>query len=107
MESRKGSQLRQDNGGRFRSTVAYYDRYRLDYPQRLLARVAAVAGLGAGDPVLDLGTGTGMLAVGVARLVIAVIALDPEPEMLAAAALRAKAAGASVDFREGSSAGLH
>jgi len=98
---------RQDGESRFRSTVAYYDRYRLDYPQRLLARVATLAGLKSGDPVLDLGTGTGMLAIGFARLGMAVTAMDPEPDMLAAAAQQAKAAGVIVNFREGGSADLH
>jgi len=87
--------------------VAYYDRYRLDYPQRLLARVAALGGLAPGDRVLDLGTGTGMLAIGFARLGMAVTALDPEPGMLAAARDRAAAAGVTVDFRQGGSADLH
>jgi ubiquinone/menaquinone biosynthesis C-methylase UbiE len=86
--------------------VAYYDRYRLGYPQRLLARVSALAGLAPGDPVLDLGTGTGMLAIGFAQLGMAVTALDPEPEMLAAAAEQAMAAGVTVDFRPGGSADL-
>ena len=99
--------MRQDSGGRFRSAVAYYDRYRLDYPQRLLARVAALGGLAPGDPVLDLGTGTGMLAIGFARLGMAVTALDPEPDMLAAAAERADAAGVTLDLRQGSSGDLH
>lgn len=99
--------MRQDHERRFQSTVAYYDRYRLDYPQRLLARVAALAGLQPGDPVLDLGTGTGMLAVGFARAGMAVTALDPEPDMLAAAAEQARAAGVKVDFAVGGSAGLH
>lgn len=97
---------RQDSGTPFRSTVAYYDRYRLDYPQRLLARVRDLAGLRCGDPVLDLGTGTGMLATGFAKLGMAVTAMDPEPDMLAAAAERAKAAGVTVDLAEGGSADL-
>jgi ubiquinone/menaquinone biosynthesis C-methylase UbiE len=98
--------LRQDGENRFGSTVAYYDRYRLDYPQRLLARVAALGGLAAGDPILDLGTGTGMLAIGFARLGMAVTALDPEPGMLAAAAERADAAGVRLDLRQGDSTDL-
>ena len=99
--------MRQDSGSRFRTTVAYYDRYRLDYPQRLLVRVRDLAGLKAGDPVLDLGTGTGMLATGFAKLGMAVTAMDPEPDMLAAAAERARAAGVRVDLAEGGSADLH
>ncbi len=79
--------------------MAFYERYRLGYPDRLLKRVAALAGLGPDDSVLDLGTGTGMLAIPLARMGYRVTALDPEPAMLAAA--RAAAAGTSVDFREG------
>jgi ubiquinone/menaquinone biosynthesis C-methylase UbiE len=98
--------LRQDSGGRFRTAVTYYDRYRLDYPQRLLARVRQLAGLRPGDPVLDLGAGTGMLAIGFAKLGMTVTAMDPEPDMLAAAAGRAKAAGVAVDLAAGGSADL-
>jgi ubiquinone/menaquinone biosynthesis C-methylase UbiE len=100
------SKTGQDQKRRFQSTVAYYDRYRLDYPQRLLARVRDLAGLRSGDPVLDLGTGTGMLATGFAKLGMAVTAMDPEPDMLAATAERAKAAGVTVDLAEGGSADL-
>jgi ubiquinone/menaquinone biosynthesis C-methylase UbiE len=88
---------------RFQSTVAYYERYRLAYPDRLIARVAALAGLKAGDPVLDLGAGTGMLTVGFARLGMAVTAMDPEPDMLAACEAQARAAGIAVTLRRGSS----
>jgi ubiquinone/menaquinone biosynthesis C-methylase UbiE len=88
---------------RFRSAVAYYDRYRLAYPARLIARVAGFAGLKAGDSVLDLGTGTGMLAIAFARAGMAVTAMDPEPEMLEAARAKAVAAGVSLNFVQGSS----
>src|ERR1700735_4868282 len=89
--------------GRFASTVAYYQRYRLAYPDRLIARVAALAGLKPGDPVLDLGAGTGMLAVGFAELGVGVTAMDPEPGMLAACGEAARAAGVTVTLRQGSS----
>jgi ubiquinone/menaquinone biosynthesis C-methylase UbiE len=88
---------------RFKSTVAYYQRYRLDYPDRLIARLAALAGLRPGDPVLDLGAGTGMLAVGFARLGMAVTAMDPEPDMLAVCEEAARAAGVTIGLRLGSS----
>ena len=45
---------------RFQSAVPYYERYRLAYPERLIARVVALAGLKPGDAVLDLGCGPGL-----------------------------------------------
>ncbi|MBA2590118.1 MAG: class I SAM-dependent methyltransferase, partial [Alphaproteobacteria bacterium] len=88
---------------RFAGTAAFYERYRLDYPERLLARLAGLMGLKAGDAVLDLGCGTGMLAVGFARLGMAVTAMDPEPDMLAAAQGAADTAGVTVNFVQASS----
>ena len=70
---------------RFRDTVPDYQQHRLDYPPRLIARLVALAGLQPGDPVLDLGCGPGHLAIPLARMGMAVTAMDPEPEMLAAA----------------------
>ena len=69
---------------RFQSAVPYYERYRLGYPERLIARVVALLGLAPGDAVLDLGCGPGSLAVPFAKAGMAVTAADPEPEMLAA-----------------------
>jgi ubiquinone/menaquinone biosynthesis C-methylase UbiE len=88
---------------RFAGTVAFYARYRLAYPDRLIARVAALAGLRPGDSVLDLGAGPGMLAVGFASAGMAVTAMDPEPGMLAACEDAARAAGVTLTLRQGSS----
>jgi SAM-dependent methyltransferase len=88
---------------RFRSAVSYYERFRLAYPERLIARVAGLVGLAPGDAVLDLGTGPGFLAVPFARLGMAVTAADPEPEMLDAAASAAQAAGVSLNLWQGGS----
>jgi ubiquinone/menaquinone biosynthesis C-methylase UbiE len=87
----------------FAGTVAYYDRYRLAYPDRLIARVVGLAGLRPGDAVLDLGCGTGMLAMAFARQGMTVTAMDPEPAMLEEARHRAQAAGLEVTFRPGGS----
>src|ERR1700761_5337560 len=87
--------------GLFAGNVAFYERYRLGYPDRLLRRLVAEAGLRPGDSVLDLGTGTGMLAIPFARMGLKVTALDPEPAMLAAA--RAAAGDLPIDFRAGGS----
>jgi ubiquinone/menaquinone biosynthesis C-methylase UbiE len=92
--------------GLFAGNVAFYERYRLGYPDRLLRRVVALAGLQPGDSVLDLGTGTGMLAIPFAQRGLRVTALDPEPAMLAAAKAAAEASGAAIDFRAGGSQDL-
>jgi ubiquinone/menaquinone biosynthesis C-methylase UbiE len=88
---------------RFRSTVAYYERYRLAYPDRLIARVAGLLGLKPGDAVLDLGAGTGMLAIPFARLGMAVTAMDPEPDMLGTCESLAREAGVTLRTVAGSS----
>jgi SAM-dependent methyltransferase len=87
----------------FAGTVAFYQRYRLAYPDRLIVRVATLLGLKPGDAVLDLGCGTGMLAIPFARLGMTVTAIDPEPEMLAAARSAAQAAGVMLTLLQGSS----
>jgi SAM-dependent methyltransferase len=88
---------------RFRANVPYYARYRLGYPDSLIARVAAVVGLKAGEPVMDLGCGPGLLAIPFAQAGMAVTAVDPEPEMLSVLRTAADEAGVTVDVREGSS----
>jgi hypothetical protein len=87
---------------RFRSAASFYG-HRLAYPDRLIRRVAALAGLSPGDAVLDLGTGPGLLAVPFAGLGMAVTAADPEPAMLEFAASAAAAAGVRLTLWQGSS----
>jgi SAM-dependent methyltransferase len=88
---------------RFQSAVPYYQRYRLAYPERLIARVIALLRLGPGAPVLDLGCGPGSLAVPFAKAGLRVTAADPEPEMLAAAEAAAAAAGVGLTLWRGGS----
>ena len=88
---------------RFRGNVPFYLRYRLGYPDLLIDRIAAVAGLRVGEAVLDLGTGPGLLAVPFARGGMAVTAIDPEPDMLAVLRERAVEERVSLDVRVGSS----
>jgi ubiquinone/menaquinone biosynthesis C-methylase UbiE len=87
---------------RFQSAVAFY-HHRLFYPDRLIRRVIALTGLAAGDAVLDLGTGPGLLAVPFAQAGMAVTAADPEPLMLDAAAAAAQAANVSLSLFQGGS----
>jgi SAM-dependent methyltransferase len=89
---------------RFRSTAAYYTRYRVPYPDELIARVAERAGLQTGERLLDLGCGPGQLGIAFARMTGAkVTGIDPEPEMLETARADADKAGVTVDFVHGSS----
>jgi ubiquinone/menaquinone biosynthesis C-methylase UbiE len=91
------------HASRFRSTVPYYTRYRLGYPARLIERVIELTGMSKGDPLLDLGTGPGLLAVPFAVAGMRVTAADPEPAMLAAADEAARAAGVKLTLWGGSS----
>jgi SAM-dependent methyltransferase len=70
---------------RYRSAAAHYERGRVPYAPALIRRVAEVTGLGARHRVLDLGCGPGPLARSFAPLAREVVAIDPAPEMLAAA----------------------
>lgn len=88
---------------RFQSTAAFYLRYRIPYPDRLIARVANRSGLQIGDRLLDLGCGPGQLGIAFARLGAQVTAMDPEPEMLDAATEGARKAGVDIAVRKGSS----
>ena len=88
---------------RFQSAAAHYLAGRPAYASRLIERVAERCGLRNTDRVLDLGCGPGQLAVAFAPLVGAVVAMDPEPEMLAIAGQAAAAAGVEIAFVNGSS----
>jgi SAM-dependent methyltransferase len=88
---------------RFRSAVPFYARYRLGYPDSLIARTAVLVGLKPGDAVMDLGCGPGLLSVPLAKLGFKVIAIDPEPDMVAACRAAADEAGVAVEVRQGSS----
>jgi len=68
--------------GLFRGTAAYYDRYRLPYPDVMiedLARRSHVPGRGR---LLDLACGTGQLAFALRRWFGEVWAVDAEPDMV-------------------------
>lgn len=69
--------------GLFRGAAAYYARFRPQYPAELIERLAAAAGLDERSRVLDLGSGPGHVAIPLSRHAAEVVAVDPEPEMLA------------------------
>lgn len=77
----------------FAGAADYYQRFRPRYPDALFADLVERCALGRGKRVLDLGCGPGFLAVPLAALGAEVIAVDPQPEMLAAGRAAAKALG--------------
>lgn len=79
--------MRSDFAG---TTAQYYAGFRRDLPADQTRRLITAAGLRADDIALDLGCGTGQLAVPLAQHCAAVVAIDPEPDMLAG--LRARRA---------------
>jgi SAM-dependent methyltransferase len=78
----------------YRGTAAYYDQYRLAYPEVMiedLARAARVSGRGR---LLDLACGTGQLAFPLRQWFADVWAVDQEPDMVDMVRVKAAAAGA-------------
>ena len=74
----------------FEGTVPYYVRYRVPYPEALLSEVCEQAQLTGRGKLLDLGCGTGELAIRLAPRFQEVTAVDPDAEMLAAAQQKAR-----------------
>jgi SAM-dependent methyltransferase len=70
----------------FRGAAAHYLTCRPPYAGLLIRRVVELTGLGRQHTMLDLGCGPGVLARAFSPLAGTVVAMDPEPEMLAAAA---------------------
>ncbi|MFD1147389.1 class I SAM-dependent methyltransferase [Saccharothrix hoggarensis] len=73
----------------------YYHRYRRGYPPEAIDAVAGAFGLTADDTAVDLGCGTGQLALPLAARLRAVVGVDPEPDMLAHARRAAAEQGLS------------
>ncbi|QDV52587.1 class I SAM-dependent methyltransferase [Gimesia fumaroli] len=77
----------------FRGTVPYYSRYRVPYPEPLLAKIRTKSALSGQGSLLDLGCGTGEIALRMAPFFRDVTAVDIDPEMLAAAEQKAQKRG--------------
>lgn len=95
------------DGDRFATTARYYAAHRPGYSDRIFAYLGDRFDLGASDRVLDLGCGTGEIAVPIADQVGAVVAMDPEPAMLTEVERRAATrSDDTITVREGSDADL-
>jgi len=66
----------------FRSTAPYYARYRPGYPSEFFSCLVEFQQLDGTQEALDLGCGTGQIAIPLAASVRHVIAVDPQPDML-------------------------
>ena len=86
--SRRSASPQDDRRWVFNRLAAEY-RHRPGYPPALLARLRALGG-GPGSRVAELGAGTGLLSLPLARLGARVVAVEPARAMLEA--LRARAA---------------
>jgi SAM-dependent methyltransferase len=76
------------------ATASCYALYRRDAPDALIEAAVRAVGLSDLDVALDLGCGTGQVTVPLSRYTNAVLAVDPEPNMLAG--LRARLAATEV-----------
>ena len=72
----------------YRGSAAYYDRYRLPYPEAMLTDLIRRAEISGHGRLLDLACGTGQLAFPLRRWFREVWAVDSEPDMVEA--VRAK-----------------
>jgi SAM-dependent methyltransferase len=76
----------------YRGAAAHYLRGRPPYSRELGTTLAAAAGLDGAGRLLDVGCGPGSLAIELADRFREVLGLDPDADMLAVAAERARAA---------------
>ncbi|MFE3760402.1 class I SAM-dependent methyltransferase [Streptomyces sp. NPDC059104] len=87
--------------------MPYYARFRPAYDDHLFTLLGTRFALDGTQRVLDLGAGPGTLTLPLAALVREVIAVDPEPDMLAEGRRLASEAGVGgIDWRLGDSGTL-
>ena len=89
-----------DPRDRFSGAADAYARYRPSYPDALVDWVIADASLRPGDPVADVGCGTGLFTRRLAARGLDVVGIDPNEDMLAAA----RAAGGGPRYARGEAA---
>jgi SAM-dependent methyltransferase len=92
--SRRAIRVEDDERWVFNRLAADYAA-RPGYPEALVARLVALAG-GPGRRVAELGAGTGLLALALARAGLCVHAVEPARAMLEALRVAAEAPGAAV-----------
>jgi SAM-dependent methyltransferase len=96
MTSLSGAEARR-YGTVFDEVADEYDRTRPMYPDALVDRACEVAGLGSGDPVLEIGCGTGQLTRSLVARGLRVTAVEPGGNLIRLAGQNL-AGGGSVEF---------
>jgi SAM-dependent methyltransferase len=81
----------------FNAVAVEYDRNRPAYPDALVDQACALAGIGAGDRVLEIGCGTGQLTRSLLARGLRVTALEPGDQLIRVAEQNLKDVGA-VEF---------
>lgn len=84
-----------DFGG---EVAGYYSKYRRGYDPAVINWLAGAFALDREAIVVDLGCGTGQLAIPIGARVRAVVGIDPEPQMLSLAAAEAGRQGVTNVF---------
>ncbi len=69
----------------FGEVAEEYERHRPDYPGALIDELVMIAGVGPGDPALEIGAGTGKATRHLLWRGLDVTALEPDPAMVAVA----------------------
>jgi len=80
-------------GGVFDEIAGEYDRHRPTYPDALIDRACAVAGLAPGTSVLEIGCGTGQLTRSLLARGLRVTAVEPGARLIRRARIRLDGAG--------------
>ncbi len=91
------SRARRRPGPGFDRVAREYDRSRPQYPPELVAHACAVARLGAGERVLEIGCGSGQLTCELLARGLRVTAVEPGANLIALGTKRCRGAG-EVDF---------
>ncbi len=77
----------------FDEVAVEYDRSRPGYPRELIEEACALAGLGRGDRVLEVGCGSGQLTRDLLTAGLDVVAVEPGAQLLSLAAGNLEGAG--------------
>ena len=94
------AELRRRYGQVFDGVAEEYDRERPTYPNELIETAMTRGGLSAGDPVVEVGCGTGLLTAALVAQGLEIDAIDPGENMIRLARRRV-GEGAAVRFHHG------